>query len=272
MTYVDDPSVGRNVARFVGTDLREVGDFAHGEVVVEAEVVVGDHVRDDRGRLRAGALLTMCDNVAGFCGGLASLPDGWVVSTNLMLRAASLAAAAAGDHLHLRSEVLRSGRRAVVTSLEVRDRSGVVAVGALTSAILVPESGPPRWERPAHMEHSADAPDDLPDYYEWLGLRHRGDGAVTLDVFDELRNPWGIVHGGVTAALVDEAAGSAVPGGATHDAVVHYLAPNRVGPVVATPRVLGSRPDGVVVRVDVRDRGAGDRRTAEAVVVRRDDR
>ena len=36
--------------------------------------------------MRGGALLTMLDNVGGLCGGLAALPDGWVVSTNLSAR------------------------------------------------------------------------------------------------------------------------------------------------------------------------------------------
>jgi uncharacterized protein (TIGR00369 family) len=271
MTYVHDPSVGRGVARFVGIDLREVGDFASGEIVLEGDTVVRDHLRDEDGHLRAGALLTMCDNVGGFCGGLAALPDGWVVSTNLMLRASARATSAA--HLHFRSTVLRRGRNAIVTDVDVRDETGArVALGTLTSAVLVPEAGPPHWPRPAAMEH-AHAADDAPDYYEWLGLRaidelhsQAGASAIELGVFDELRNPWGIVHGGVTAALIDAAASRVVPGSRTRDAVVHYLAPNRVGPVRASATPLGERPDGTVVRVEVRDHGARERATALAVV------
>ena len=47
--------------------------------------------------------------------------------------------------------------------------------------------------------------------------------------------------------------------------MLHFLAPNRVGPVRATARVLGQRPDGDVLRVEVRDEGA-DRTTAVAIV------
>jgi acyl-coenzyme A thioesterase PaaI-like protein len=46
--------------------------------------------------------------------------------------------------------------------------------------------------------------------------------------------------------------------------VLHYLAPNRIGPVRATANVLGERSDGAVARVEVRDVGA-DRVTAVAV-------
>jgi acyl-coenzyme A thioesterase PaaI-like protein len=47
--------------------------------------------------------------------------------------------------------------------------------------------------------------------------------------------------------------------------VLHFLAPNRVGPVRATANTLGSRADGAIVRVEVRDEGVG-RVTALAVV------
>ena len=76
---------GRTVARFVGVDLREVGDWERGEVVGEATSPLHDHLRAPSGGIRTGALLTMCDNVGGFCAGLAALPDGWVVSTNLTM-------------------------------------------------------------------------------------------------------------------------------------------------------------------------------------------
>jgi uncharacterized protein (TIGR00369 family) len=264
VTFLHDPSLGRSIARFVGVDMREVGDFEAGEIAVEGTIVVHPHLADPDGNLRAGALLTISDNIAGLTCGLGALPDGWVVTTNLMLRIA--ATAHVDDTLLARSRVLRRGKAAVVADLDMRDEHGArVAAGMLTSAVLVPEGGPPHWARPAQMQHAreADAP-DLPPLYEWLDVQ-RADGGASLTVFDELRNPWGIVHGGVTAALVDAAATS-VAGGTTRDAVVHYLAPNRVGPVRADATVIGSRPDGTVVRVEVRDTGNDERLTALAVV------
>jgi acyl-coenzyme A thioesterase PaaI-like protein len=73
----------------------------------------------------------------------------------------------------------------------------------------------------------------------------------------------GILHGGVVAALVDLAAEHATRGIVT-DVVLHFLAPNRVGPVRAEVRVLGARADGTICRVEVRDAGA-DRVTAVAI-------
>ena len=81
-----------------------------------------------------------------------------------------------------------------------------------------------------------------------------------MPLADALRNPWGILHGGAVASLIDVAA-EHVTGGVTTDVVLHFLAPNRVGPVRANVRTIGSRADGTVLRVEVRDEGA-DRVTA----------
>jgi uncharacterized protein (TIGR00369 family) len=265
---------GRSVARFVGVELREVGDWERGEVIGEAISPLPDHLRAPGGGLRTGALLTMCDNVGGFCAGLAALPDGWVVSTNLTLTVAPLRAR---GPLRLRSTVLRAGRAAIVTDVRVTDSGAdeaIVADAVLTSAVLVPEGGPPKWERPAHLQPPPPS-GALPSLVDWLGIRQVGGapaGVVELDISDAVRNPWGIVHGGVTASLVDVAAeraaaaraGDPVESLETGDVSLHFLAPARVGPVRATATVVGERSDGAVVAVEVRDLGR-DRVTARAV-------
>jgi uncharacterized protein (TIGR00369 family) len=135
---------------------------------------------------------------------------------------------------------------------------------------MIPEAGVPQWDRPAvlHGILEADTKIDgnLEEFYAWLGLRDAQNGVgIELDVFDELRNPWGIVHGGVTASLIDAAAVRAVPGGvALVDATVHYLAPSRIGPLSAVGTVLGRRAHDTVVRIEVRDLGR-DRTTAIAI-------
>ncbi len=91
-----------------------------------------------------------------------------------------------------------------------------------------------------------------------------GTGPVTrLALADRLRNPWGILHGGAVAMLVDVAACRAVAGrdGGTErlaaaDTVLHYLRPVKVGPVEARCQVLGGRPGRTLVRVAVHDIGA----------------
>ncbi len=279
MTYVNDPSTGRSVARYVGMNLIEVGDWQRGEVVLEATVSPRTHLAGSHGGLVTGALLTMCDNVAGFCAGLAALPHGWVVSTSLMIRRARWQSV--GD-VRFRSGVLRAGRSSVVTDAVARDEKGLLAIATLTSAVLVPKGGVPVWERPARLVHDAQPPDGgqrdhdrdnkrsdagADHFYRWLGIRPAPTGVgVELDVFDGLRNPWGIVHGGVTASLIDSAARAAVPGASgVVDATVHFLAPSRAGPVRAVGVPLGERRSEVVVKVVVSDLGA-DRVVAIAIV------
>jgi uncharacterized protein (TIGR00369 family) len=155
----------------------------------------------------------------------------------------------------------------VVTSVEIRDEGAgdaLVVDGVLTSAILIPENGPPVWTRPLVLD-PGDAPTNAPPIIpDWLQTEAVDASSVQMTLADALRNPWGILHGGAVASLIDVAA-EHVTGGVTTDVVLHFLAPNRIGPVRANVRTLGSRADGTVLRVEVRDEGA-DRVTALAVV------
>ena len=218
------------------------------------------------GGVRTGALLTMLDNVGGLNGGLAALPDGWVVSTNLAARVVALAHA---GPLRIDSGVLRRGRNNVVT--ERADPRRRRARRARRRAACSPRrSSSPRTVRRSGAGRSrSTAPGAAPTICRrspsGSACARSATDAVEIDLADELRNPWGILHGGVVATLVDLAAEHATGGGYTTDVVLHFLAPNRVGPVRATARVLGRRSDGTVLRVEVRDEGA-DRTTAVAIV------
>jgi uncharacterized protein (TIGR00369 family) len=261
VTAFADAEPGRAVNRTTRVSMHEVVT-GEGPVTVEGAAPTLDHLRGPTGAVRAGALLTMADTVGGMCGGLAVLPR-WVVSTNLMLNTVP------GAHpgpLALRAEVLRAGRNAVVTGVEIRDAGdGVVADGVLTSAVLEPAGGPPEFGRPLVLV-APDAPDAPQPVLEFFGIRVRDDTAAELDITDRVRNPWGILHGGAIAMLVDEAAARAVgPGAATVDVVLHFLRPGRTGPAVARAVSIGGRPDGELVRVEVVDAGADDRVMSLAV-------
>jgi uncharacterized protein (TIGR00369 family) len=260
------PSGGRDIGSYVRADMWET-DKAR----VVGRAVDLDHLRDPNGQVRAAALCSLIDFAGGVGSGLASLPDGWVVTTNLAVR--TVAGAHRGP-LRIDSEVLRRGRNNVVAHVQIHDEGdddALVADGVLTSAILVPEDGPPQWERPMRITRPPmEEPPPVID--EWLALRRldangSGQGVVEVDLTDNLRNPWGIMHGGVVAFLVDLATAHA-SGGATTDVVLHFLAPNRTGPVRATAQPLGTRRDGTVCRVEVRDLGA-DRTTAVAIATAR---
>jgi uncharacterized protein (TIGR00369 family) len=217
--------------------------------------------------MRAGALLTLLDSVGGLCGGLAALPEGWVVSTNLSARTVELAHI---GPMRIDARVVRQGRASVVTAVEIHDEGAhdaLVVDGVLTSAILVPQNGPPAWSRPLVLRAGDEIPEPVPSIPEWLGALAVDESTVEMPLADSFRNPWGILHGGAVASLIDLAA-EHVTGGATADVVLHFLAPNRVGPVRAVARPIGSRADGTVSGVEVRDHGA-DRVTALAVVISR---
>jgi len=260
MSFGDESGRGREVGWYTGVSMRETE-----ELRLVGRAAVAPHLLGPAGGVRTGALLTMIDNVGGLNGGLAALPEGWVVSTNLAARVVELAHV---GPLRIDSSVLRRGRNNVVTGVQIHDEGAhdaLVASGVLTSAILVPENGPPQWSRPVELEPPAGVPTHLPSIPDWLGVRAAGDHAVEIDLADGLRNPWGILHGGVVATLVDLSAEHATNGAHTTDVVLHFLAPNRVGPVRAIARPLGERSDGTVLRVEVRDEGA-DRTTALAIV------
>ena len=271
MTTPDDrgyagPRTGREVSRYVRVELREVTNGSD-ELRVEGRAPASAHLRGPHGGMRAGALLTMLDNVGGLCGGLAALPEGWVVSTNLSARTVALEQT---GPLRIDSRVLRQGRTSVLTAVEIYDegaRDALVVTGVLTSAILVPENGPPAWSRPLVLDAGEPPLEPVPSIPEWLGANAVDRNSVEMPLAESLRNPWGILHGGAVASLIDLAA-EHVTGGTTTDVVLHFLAPNRVGPVRATARAIGSRADGTVLRVEVRDEGA-DRVTALAVVTSR---
>ena len=250
-------NMGTDIMRFARLDMREVE-----ELHIQADARIVDHLRGRNGAVRAGALLTMLDSAGGVCGGLASLPDGWVVSTNLC--AAHRAPRADGSAQARFARVLRKGRNNVVTAVEIADAAtgALVMDGVLTSAILVPENGPPVWERPLRIGYPGDI--DYMSMERWLDARVVDANTLEMDLRDTLRNPWGILHGGVTAALVDACVEHATGGGHVTDVVLHYLAPNRTGPVRAAAAILGRRSDGDVVRVELRDTGE-DRVTAVAV-------
>jgi uncharacterized protein (TIGR00369 family) len=261
----------RAVTQYFGVHQREIGDWENGEIIIEATAPVAPHLAGANGGIRSGALLAMIDHVGGLAGGLASLPDGWVVSTNLSMRLATL------DHvgpLRIHAEVLRRGRSSVINALHVTDdgaAGATVAEAVITNAVLIPESGAPIWKRPADMNHVPRP--DLPPLLEWLAVRdlepEEGTG-VEFMLRDDLRNPWGILHGAVVAVVAD-IAGERVVGAstgrrvATTDTVLHFLSPGRVGPVRANVRVLGERADGHVTRVEMHDRGADDRVIAVAI-------
>jgi len=227
---------------------------------------VDAHQRGPGGGLRTGGLLTSLDSLGGFTSGLAVLPR-WIVTTSLLATVSELTHV---GPLRLRADVLRRGRNSVVCALDVVDEGADdrhVAAATLTCAVLDPDAMTLEFERPFVLPMPPAQTDPVrPEAFFCI---EPGEGPVTrLRLEDQLRNPWGILHGGAVAMLADEAACratvGAVPGAdlqsvAATDVVLHYLRPVKVGPVEARCTVLGTRGGRTSVRVAIHDVGAGDR-------------
>jgi acyl-CoA thioesterase len=143
------------------------------------------------------------------------------------------------------------------------------------------------------MAHDATEPQDRPTagatagataagtpFQRSLGLRWSfDDGApaaveIAVEIHDGVRGPVGSLEGGVVATLVDVAGASAAARAtgrmvATQQMSLSFLAPGRVGPVVARARPVRVGRDDVVSEVHVTDRGRDGRLVAVALVTLR---
>ncbi len=233
---------------------------------------VDEHQRGAGGGLRTGALLTSVDSLGGLLSGLIVQPE-WIVTTSIM---ATMAQLSHRGPLRLHGRVLRRGRNAVVTAVDVVDEGfgdRAVAAATMTSAVLDPGEMDLHFERPIRVPMGPPDPDPSPP--EEFFCIQPGTGPVTrLELAGRLRNPWGILHGGAVAMLADVAACRAVEavgggGGrpvAASDTVLHYLRPVKVGPVEARCRVLVGGPGRALVRVAIHDVGVDDRLTTVGTV------
>ena len=98
--------------------------------------------------------------------------------------------------------------------------------------------------RDASMERLNNLP-----FAKLLGMRLTGirpnEAVIEIDMRDDLRQPSGVLHGGVTATLIDTAMAFAVrtylsdtEPTATIDLTVHYLRPHVEGKAICTARVV----------------------------------
>ncbi len=242
-------------------------DGADGPVSMGGRAPVDAHQRGPGGGLRTGGLLAGLDSLGGFTSGLAVLPR-WIVTTSLMATVSELSHV---GPLRMRADVLRRGRNSVVTSLDVVDEGAGdrhVAAATMTCAVLEPTAMTLEFARPFAMAMPEPQSDPMGPV-EFFCIEP-GEGPLTrLRLEDQLRNPWGILHGGAVAMLADEAACRATVAAvptvagieevAATDVVLHYLRPVKIGPVEARCTVLGTRDGRTSVRVAIHDVGADGR-------------
>jgi 1,4-dihydroxy-2-naphthoyl-CoA hydrolase len=131
--------------------------------------------------------------------------------------------------------------------------------------LAVPDASPafPLFD-PKVAAGLANLPDDLTGIPGYLRLRHEEVGAgllrAAVDVREDLKTPFGNLHGGVIAALCDHVLGTVcypvIPRGAwaaTTEFKINYLAPVTGGTLVATARIIALSSRTAVVRIEVQN-------------------
>jgi acyl-coenzyme A thioesterase PaaI-like protein len=271
---------GVGMAHYLPMPIIEIGDGSAALPTTRGSFTAPSHVVDADGRLESGMLASLTDSIGGLTSGLACLPD-WIVTTNLSMRRSSdaLTGARGTGNLTVDTQVMRRGRSSVVTRSTVTDGDNhEVATSWMTCAVLTPAGGPPPFVRPVTLNSYEPNPDPLflqsPE--EFFALE-AGDapGMLLLQPAPHLRNPWGILHGGSVAHLLDNAARCAVagtrdpgptPGIIVSDLTIHYMNPGRDGPIVAAATVIGGTDEDILVRVTAHDAGAENRLMNAAVM------
>jgi uncharacterized protein (TIGR00369 family) len=113
----------------------------------------------------------------------------------------------------------------------------------------------------AHREFAANALHNLP-FAKLIGMRlvdlKMDEATISIEMRDDLRQPSGVLHGGVTATLIDTAMAFAVrtrlspdAATATIDLTVHYLRPLVEGYASCTAKVVRAGKRIFTVAADV---------------------
>lgn len=244
--------------------VQELGlDMTHGEGVSLGEATLPEGAcAPGTWFPRAGVLVTYADVIAGSQARQATLPN-MSVTVDLALDVADDDALFERrvEEIVLRSRVLRSGKRMVVTETVFAVPGArapfAVCTGSFSSinstfnflgdVTTRPQS---RHERPLLTEPLLDR----------VGIRVTGPGTAEIDRRSDLGNSTGTLMGGMTALVAEAAAASAAEAdtGRRHRVtrlLIRYLAPVRVGPARATASLLpGARER--LARVSVHDAGA----------------
>ena len=80
---------------------------------------------------------------------------------------------------------------------------------------------------------------------------------MAIDITERTRNPWGILHGGLTGMMIETTARQAGIDEPT-DLVVRYLRAVREGPAATRIVEMVDRPAGRLVKIEMVDTGTGE--------------
>lgn len=208
---------------------------------------------DHDGSLRLAAVLMGIDMGAGLAAGGAVLPN-WSVTADIETR---IVGSCTVGPLRVDSTSIKPGRTMSVVDSRVVDEGAGDALVALSTAnhgVLEPTFD----DALQHMAIGsvrvftppADPGSSIEEYFGISVI----DDHVGVEITERTRNPWGILHGGLTGLMMDRAArqaGIATP----TDLVVRYLRAVEIGPAVVRCIESVDRGDIRLVRLHLVDTG-----------------
>jgi acyl-coenzyme A thioesterase PaaI-like protein len=254
-----------------------------------ARLEIVPEILDASGRPRLGVLATLADVIAGESAIRAVLPN-WAATSDLSLYVDELPSKGT---IEASLEILRSGRQTVIlevtlrtrgadadadTSSDPRDRNAVCGLATLSFMVLPARENDEKTERfAASVARRTDFGGPGAGFTRPLGItmglvgQDGEPGIMRVPVSPYLRNSLGALQGGAGALLIEttaeRCAADELEGPLrVRSLAVHYLKLGRVGPVRATARPLARTPDGLLLRVELRDEGAGDALLSVATV------
>jgi acyl-coenzyme A thioesterase PaaI-like protein len=232
-----------------GVEITRVGESA-----VQCHLPLEPDKIGSDGTARAAAVLMGVDMAAGVAAGLGVAPD-WAMTADTSVQ---FVGEARQGPLRVDARCIKPGRTQSLAEATVEDEGtgSVVAVATANHGVMRPtfanELMTMEIGGTSHFDRPADAGTGRLESHFGLSV---GEGEVRIPVDERTRNPWGILHGGLTGLVVEVIASSV--GMTTLDEVMmRFMRPVRVGPGRATVAADLSLAGRRVLRIEMWDEGA----------------
>ncbi|MBK7952142.1 MAG: hypothetical protein IPK00_26165 [Deltaproteobacteria bacterium] len=223
---------------------------------------------DATGRPRVGVVAVIADMIAGQTA-IREVAPSWIATSNLGLQVAELPST---GHLLARPKVLRKGNTTIVIEVGIEHVESARPVGLSTLGFSIL---PRRNAMQAEIHRAREAGGDTiyapqggsfsKPLFESMGIAFdpADAGAAEVAVDPYLQNTLGALQGGVVAILVEAtaerlAASTLAAPVRVRGIELQYLKLGRKGPIRARARALARTAAGLIVRVELFDRGDGD--------------
>ncbi len=230
-----------------------------GDQAVTSWVPVEPGLSNEDGSLRPAAVLMAVDMACGMAAGLGVYPK-WTVTADSEVR---LVGPCLVGPLRVEARCVRPGRHQSMAEAYAYDHGAndaLVAVATANHGVLVPKWDTFMADTPIGVTHKFHRPDSPPteSLESGFGVERRTgpDGTtIVVPLDDRTRNPWGILHGGLTGLMVELAAAA---GGIVEprDFVLRLMRPVREGPAEARVIETVDRDGDRLVRIELHDVGA----------------